>query len=136
MEEGIQLAGLEKSNLTFEIDESAITSKSDAILNTLSRLKIKGMRIAICIHTELDQILSNLSRLPVDEIVLDMAGEKFNRASLENQEIEFEISSMVSMANKANLSTVAINIQNPNHLALAKQSRFDRISGKQLDSRQ
>ncbi len=136
LEEGIQLAGLEKSNLTFEIDESAITSKSDAILNTLSRLKIKGMRIAICIHTELDQILSNLSRLPVDEIVLDMAGEKFNRASLENQEIEFEISSMVSMANKANLSTVAINIQNPNHLALAKQSRFDRISGKQLDSRQ
>lgn len=130
LEKSIQLAGLEKNKLTFEIDEAAITSKSDAILNTLSRLKIKGLRIAIRLHTNIDQILSILGRLPVDEIVLDMAGAKFNGASLDNPEIEFEIASMVSMAKKANLATAAINIHNANQLALAKQSKFDRISGR------
>ena len=129
LEKNIQQAGLEKNKLTFEIDETAITSKTDAIFNTLSRLKIKGLRIAIRLHTEIDQVLSTLSRLPVDEIVLDMAGAKFNGASLDNQEIEFEIASMVSMANKANLATSAVNIHSSNQLALAKQSKFDRISG-------
>ena len=128
LEKSIQQTGLEKNRITFEIDETAITSRTDAILNTLSRLKIKGLRIAICLHTEIDQILSSLSRLPVDEIVLDMSGAKFNDASLDNQEIEFEIASMVSMANKANLATSAVNIHNADQLALAKQSKFDRIS--------
>ncbi|MFT4886913.1 MAG: CheY-like chemotaxis protein [Pseudohongiellaceae bacterium] len=129
LEKSIQLAGLEKNKLTFEIDETAITCNSDVILNTLSRLKIKGLRIAIRLHTEIDQILSSLGRLPVDEIVLDMAGAKFSGALLDNQEIEFEIASMVSMANKANLATSAVNIHSANQLALAKQSKFDRISG-------
>jgi CheY-like chemotaxis protein len=129
LEKSIQLAGLEKNKLTFEIDETAITCNSDLILNTLSRLKIKGLRIAIRLHTEIDQILSSLGRLPVDEIVLDMAGAKFSGALLDNQEIEFEIASMVSMANKANLATSAVNIHSANQLALAKQSKFDRISG-------
>jgi DNA-binding response OmpR family regulator len=129
LEKSIKQAGLKKSKLTFEIDETAITSKAVAILNTLSRLKIKGLRIAICLHTEIDQILSTLNRLPVDEIVLDMAGAKFREASLNNQEIEFEIASMVSMAKKSNLATAAVNIHNANQLALAKQSKFDRISG-------
>jgi EAL domain-containing protein (putative c-di-GMP-specific phosphodiesterase class I) len=58
-----------------------------------------------------------------------MAGAKFREASLNNQEIEFEIASMVSMAKKSNLATAAVNIHNANQLALAKQSKFDRISG-------
>ncbi len=121
--------GLKSSNLSFEISETAISGQSDALLNSLSRLKIKGFKISVRVRSEIDSVLAGLNKLPVDEIAIDMSQPYLSGSALQSSETEFQIGSVVSFAAKRDLLVTAINLTEPDQLDFARRCKFNRVSG-------
>ncbi|MFT5320168.1 MAG: CheY-like chemotaxis protein [Pseudohongiellaceae bacterium] len=133
LEECVNQAGLNKQAVSFEISETTIVGQSDLVLNTLSRLKIKGFKLSVCIRSEIDNVLLLLNKLPLDELVLDMSDDSLQGPFSDNSELDFQVGSLVSFALKNELVATAINISSSQQLNLAKKCNFHRVSGKFLD---
>ncbi|PCI80778.1 MAG: hypothetical protein COB20_02675 [SAR86 cluster bacterium] len=134
LSELVQASGLGNQNILFEIDENAIINSSDTTSDVLSRLKIKGFKLAVCVKDQSDQVLAALDKLPVDEIVVNMATEQFGESYINNTETEFQVASLVSYAAGAGLVTSVKNAASDQQLNFAKRCNFQKASGLCIQS--
>jgi DNA-binding response OmpR family regulator len=128
----IQEQGLCPSKIMFEVCESSVLTASESTFDVLTRLKIKGFKLAVCVKDQNDQVLAILNKLPIDELVIDMSGENYKRSSLESTESEFQIGSLVSYATGAELATSGKNIFSEQQFAFASRCKLSKLSGRNI----
>ncbi len=129
LENIVKRAELSQQSVMFEIEENTIIDSSETRFDVLSRLKIKGFKLAVSIREENDKVLSILGKLPIDELVIDMKGRNYSQNSIGNAETEFQVGSLVSYASKADLVTSVKNVYNEQQLSFAKNCRLAKASG-------
>lgn len=118
--------------IRLEIDETAVTHRKNSVVDVLSRLRIKGFRLSICIESEGESILPIIDTLPVDSVVLDMEYVSRNPDFLHNMETEFLYSSLVSVTNHKGIATCATNVNTPDIVTFVQRCKFNNARGSQL----
>lgn len=121
-------------SIMLEISEDSILNSSESTFNVLSRLKIKGFKLAVCIREQNDMVLTILNKLPIDELVLDMAGSSYREDQLRDAETEFQVASLVSYASSAGLTTSAKNVHSQQQNSFVERCRLAQVSGKYVQS--
>lgn len=116
-------------NLTIEITERLLTDDSDKALDVLNQLKSYGVKIAIDDFGTGYSSLSYLVRFPVDIIKIDRSfvdgiGKKGSAQSL--------IETILTMAQKLNLSVIAEGIETQEQLDFLNQYQCDLGQGYYL----
>ena len=102
--------GVSKNRITIAIEQSAMKDGVTSALAVLTRLRIKGFRIAIdTMGTDIEE-LDRLLDVPFGELRL--------RRILVNQighsmEAEFNVATLVSLARKRDISTCAVGVKSP-----------------------
>ena len=114
----------------FEIDEEIVTKPSDTTSTVLSRLKIKGFKISVCVKEKIDEVLALLDKLPIDEVTLNMDYVRFGEGQIKNTETEFEIASLASYVTKTGLVASVKNVSNAEQADFAKRCKFSKASGR------
>ena len=125
----VKRSNLSNQSVMFEISEDSILKATETTFSVLSRLKIKGFKLAVCIREQNDQVLTILNKLPIDELVLDMAGSSYREGKIGDSETEFQVASLVSYAASAGLTTSAKNVYSQQQNAFAQRCKLENISG-------
>lgn len=120
--------------LAFEIDEAPVTRKHNSVVDVLSRLRIKGFKLSVCIEKEGEEILPIIDTLPIDNIIIDMQYVARNPDFLHNMETEFLYSSLISVSNHKGIATCATNVNTPDAVTFVQRCKFNSARGTQLIS--
>ncbi|MEX0618553.1 MAG: EAL domain-containing protein [Pseudohongiellaceae bacterium] len=123
---------LPPNRIIVEAPESDIVGSPDHVIDVLSRLRLKGFKIAICVKGSGDAILPMLARLPVDELVADLLPLMDKSLIGADMELEFQYSSLTSLAAKKGIVTCARNVDSEALLDFARQCQFKRVQGAQI----
>ncbi len=118
--------------IAFEIDEASVTRKQNSAVDVLSRLRIKGFKLSICIEKEGEEILPIIDTLPLDNIIIDMQYVSRNPDFLHNMETEFLYSSLISVTNNKGIATCATNVNTPDSVIFVQRCKFNSARGTQL----
>lgn len=118
--------------LALEIDEALITRNQNSIVDVLSRLRIKGFKLSVCIASDGEAILPVIDTLPIDNVVLNMEYMSRNPDFLQNMETEFQYSSLTSIANHKGISACATNVNTPDIVTFVQRCNFNTARGLQL----
>lgn len=118
--------------VAIEVDEDAVTHEHNSIVDVLSRLRIKGFKISICIAREGEDILSQLDHLPVDTLVIDMSYLSNRPDFLHNMETEFLYSSMTSIINHKGIVTCASNVNSGEILTFLRRCDINSVRGSHI----
>jgi CheY-like chemotaxis protein len=130
LEKIVKQSNLDNNTVQFEIDEEVIVDAAKSTTDVLSRLKIKGFRLAVNLKEKSDEVLTLLDKLPIDEVTLNMADDRFRSGQLDDAETEFQVSSLVSYISGINLVASVKNVSNEQQLDFARQCKFSRASGR------
>jgi CheY-like chemotaxis protein len=130
LEKIVKQANLVSSNVQFEIDERVIVDSAKSISYVLSRLKIKGFGLGISVKENPDEILSLLNKLPIDELTLNMADDRFRPSQIDDAETEYQVASFVSYVSGVNLVASVKNVLNKQQMDFAKRCKFLKASGR------
>ncbi len=122
-------AGISPQGIAIEMSEAIAASQSESLLNSVSRLKIKGFKLSACVHANLETVLSGLMKMPIDELVLDMEKANLQGTRLDDSETDFQIGSLVSFATKRSMTTSASRVSDARQLAFVERCNFDKASG-------
>ncbi len=113
--------------------EGVRAAKHEAI-DILARLRIKGFKIALVTegrrHDE--DLLLNLDKLPMDEIVVDMRKLNADNAIRNELELEFQFSSLTSVMHKKGLESSAISVNTQQVQNLVRKCGFDWARGQMM----
>ena len=120
--------------LAIEIDEKSIISKKDSVGDVLSRLRIKGFRIAVAAEGEGENLLPLMDSLPIDKVVLDLSHLNDNANFHSDMEVEFLYSSLTSITNKKGITACAANVNSAEMLDFVKKCNFNSVRGTQVFS--
>ncbi len=128
---------VDKSNvprelLCLEIEEDAFLRDRTSIADVLSRLRIKGFRIALNVLGEGENVLPYLDKLPIDKMNINMAGLNSKPHYLSNMETEFLYSSLASLCKQNGLIVCGTNINNQDQLKFVRKCNFNTIRGRQI----
>lgn len=118
--------------ITLEVDESTISNNQSTLVDVLSRLRIKGFQLSVCVEGEGETILSAIDSLPIDRVVLDMEYMSRHPNFLSNMETEFLYSSLTSMANHKGIATCATNVSSSDILTFVQRCNFNSARGSEL----
>jgi CheY-like chemotaxis protein len=132
LEKIVKRSNLGNSDVQFEIDEGVIVGEAKSITQVLSRMKIKGFGIGISVKEKPDEILTLLSKLPIDELTLNMAGDKFRPGQIDDAETEYQVASFVSYVTGLNLVASVKNVINEQQMDFAKRCKFLKASGRAI----
>jgi CheY-like chemotaxis protein len=130
LEKIVKQANLGNSNVQFEIDEQVIVDSAKSISYVLSRLKIKGFGLGVSVKENPDEILSLLNKLPIDELTLNMADDRFRPGQIDDAETEYQVASFVSYVSGVNLVASVKNVLNKQQMDFAKRCKFLKASGR------
>ncbi len=115
-----------------ETDEQGIHRYQSTAVEVLSRMRIKGFRIAMITETNSDELLSMIDKLPMDEIIMDMSLLNRSQKLNSDMELEFAYSSLNSMAKRMGIQTCAHNIDSTELLEFVKRCNFDQARGRAI----
>lgn len=118
--------------ITIEVEETAVTREKDSIVDVMSRLRIKGFKISICIQSDGEEILPILDSLPVDGIVINMDYLSRKPGFLHDMESEFLYSSMTSMINHKGIGVCASNVNSADVREFLDRCEFNSVRGTQI----
>lgn len=96
--------GISPSRLTIGISDSAALSKSPILLDMLTRLRIKGFNLSVETNGADSVVLDKLVHLPFNELKLE---SRIIEKLSDNLEAEFNVSTLISLADKLGLTTCA-----------------------------
>ena len=96
-------------SLTLEVTESAVVSDLDYSYGILSRLRLKGITVAIDDIGTGHSSLEKLFRLPYNEIKID---KQFVGDMIENSLADAIVTSTITLSHRLNVSVVAEGIEN------------------------
>lgn len=112
------------SVLTLEITERYLIESSS--LNTINKLKNKGVRISIDDFGVAYSSLNYLKSLPVDELKIDRSFIADITSDKNNKNI---VEVTVNLGNKLNLTVVAEGVETKEQLEMLKQMNCNRVQG-------
>ncbi len=118
--------------LIIEITEKSLTDKQDTIGDVLSRLRIKGFKIAVAVESQGENILPLLDNLPIDQIVIDITCVNQETNFTNDMELEFLYSSLTSVTNKKGITVCADNVNSQAQLSFVKKCNFNSARGDQV----
>ncbi|GJM13271.1 MAG: diguanylate phosphodiesterase [Pseudohongiella sp.] len=99
--------GVTPSSLSVSISGSIAQSKSPMLLDTLTRLRIKGFNLEVQTSGTDNTELDNVMHLPFNQLKLDPSIVKSLSTDLD---AEFNVSTLISLAEKLGLSTCAAGV--------------------------
>lgn len=106
-----------------------ILAARESAIDVLTRLRINGFKIAAVTAADDDDLLVMIDKLPIDEIVVDMASLNAEKGFRNEIELEFQYSSLTSVAHKKGLEASAINVNTRRVHGLVEKCRFDWARG-------
>lgn len=115
--------------LTVETSLSDIQKSQESASDVLARLRINGFRIALVTEPDNDELLVMADKLPVDEIVIDMSVLNGENRINNKMELEYQYSSLTSMARKKGLESCAKNVATQQLKELVQNCQFDWARG-------
>ncbi len=126
------LTGLPAHQLVIEIEEKLLPQESERLASMLIRLRIKGLRIAICGLPDSHELLQKLDSLPVNDIVLDLGGSPTDAEQLSSSETESGLARLVDFAREKQIATSVRNVSSNHQLELIRKYRITYASGTAL----
>ncbi len=124
------------SNFVLEIHEDDINRDYGSAAALLSRLRIKGFRIAVISKSSSDDLLAMIDKLPMDEIIIDLGWLERSNKVTSDMELEFSYSSLGSMARKKGITTCADNVNNNEVFEFARRCGFSQARGSAIQDYQ
>jgi EAL domain-containing protein (putative c-di-GMP-specific phosphodiesterase class I)/FixJ family two-component response regulator len=124
--ESLQRVGLEPRNLTLEITESGLHDDIEALLDIVTRLRLKGFPLSIDDFGTGYANLTQLRRLPFTELKLDRS---FVSGSTLANEAGAVVRSSVELAKRLRLQTVGEGIESIFDWQLLQRLGVDRAQG-------
>jgi len=122
----IEQSGIDPKYLTLELTESLLFEDIDNKVKLLRFLKQTGVLLSIDDFGTGFSSLSYLTKLPLDEIKIDRSFVMQLTANAQSRAI---VSTIISLANSFNLSTVAEGIEHPEELEFLKNQGCRRYQG-------
>lgn len=122
----ITSSSIDSSYLTLELTESLLMDDIDYKIKILDGLKELGVKLSIDDFGTGYSSLSYLRKLPVDELKIDRSFIMDVRSSTDSQAI---VSTIIFLADRLKLSTVAEGIENEWELAFLKQQGCQQYQG-------
>ena len=110
----LERSGLDSKLLTLEITESILMNDTEHTIETLTKLRLLGVRLAIDDFGTGYSSLSYLRRLPVDVLKIDRSFVSVVDAGEDEAAL---VRSIVSLGKSLRLETVAEGIEQPGQLA-------------------
>ncbi len=120
--------------LILEINESAIRTGKDIVWDVLSRMSIKGFKLAVLAEGNGESALELLDKLAIDQLVVDMSALPDSANMKDDMELEFTYSSLASMAEKKGISICAENVHSGDELDFVRRCNFHSAKGPQIHS--
>gem|GEM_PF-2256939 len=108
VERVLQETGLDPNILELELTESVFLENTESMINTMNKLKDLGVRISIDDFGTGYSSLSYLKDLPIDSIKID---QSFIRNLSKNKKTNSIISTIISLAQKLDLKSVAEGVE-------------------------
>jgi diguanylate cyclase (GGDEF)-like protein/PAS domain S-box-containing protein len=116
VEHALAAANLPPTALTLEITESMVANDSGHIINTLDRLRARGVRIAIDDFGTGYSSFATLAELPIDIIKID---KRFIDSVARTHQGRGFVNAIIQLAHTLNLETIAEGVEHPEqHQAL------------------
>lgn len=122
----IQESGIHPSHLELEITETAAMQESVKMIETLTKLHMAGISIAIDDFGIEYSSLTRIKDLPVDRIKLDI---HFIRNLLHNEKERQVTEAIIGLANKLNLKVIAEGVEEEEQYQYLKKKKCDEIQG-------
>lgn len=118
--------------VAIEIEEASLVNKQDSVSDVLSRLRIKGFKIAVAAKGEGENVLPLMDSVPIDQVVIDMSHLAKKGNFLNDMETEFLYSSLTSVTNNKGISACASNVNTPDIFEFVKKCNFNSARGTQI----
>lgn len=122
IDKAIKKHKIDPSLLTLEITEGAFISNFEAVKSVLNKIKLLGIKLALDDFGTGYSSLSYLSQLPFDYLKID-------QSFIKNQDNLILVSSIIDMAKKLNLTTIAEGIETLEQLNLLRHNGCNIIQG-------
>lgn len=122
----IENSGIDPQLLTLELTESMLLDDIEKKIKSMKRLKDLGLKLSIDDFGTGYSSLSYLRRLPLDELKIDRS---FFENLFEDTKGRSLISSMIFLARKLNLRTVAEGVETEQQLRFLQKERCDQYQG-------
>jgi len=106
------------SRITIEVTETAVSENISAVMESLTRLRMQGFAISVDDFGTCYSSLLQLSEMPFTEIKID---RNFVSGAIENRKTTLIAESIVDLAKKLDLHTVAEGIETKTQLDFVKK---------------
>jgi len=126
------LTGLPSHQLVIEIEEKLLPEESEQLSSMLIRLRIKGLRIAICGLPNSNELFQKIDNLPVNDIVMDLAGSATDAKQLSGSETESGLARLADYAREKQIPASIRNVSSNHQLELIRKYRITYASGPAL----
>lgn len=123
---GATAAGVDPGNVVLEVTESRIMDNVAAVLEVLTRLRMKGVGLSIDDFGTGASSLQQLKRIPFTELKIDRA---FVAGAPTDDEARAMLESSVDLANKMGLTTVAEGVETQTEWDLIAELGVDVVQG-------
>lgn len=128
IERMLQVAGLSSAMLTVEVQESSILDEL-AVLDVLTRLRLRGVRVALDRFGSGMGSLVRLQRLPLNEIKI---APSFVRAISGSETAAALVEQIVHIGKALALETTAVGVEDEAQAAALRSMGCDRLQGRHL----
>ena len=126
VEEILNTMGIEPNCLKLEVTESCVMDNPELAIDTMNRLRKKGINFSIDDFGTGYSSLSYLKRLPIDTLKIDRS---FVCDALTNREDREIIRTIVSMARSLNIETVAEGVETKDQQAFLRKEGCKKMQG-------
>jgi EAL domain-containing protein (putative c-di-GMP-specific phosphodiesterase class I) len=114
----VRFHNIAPSRITIEVTETAVTENVAAVMESLTRLRMQGFAISVDDFGTGYSSLLQLSEMPFTEIKID---RNFVSGAIENRKTRLIAESIVDLAKKLDLHTVAEGIETGTQLEFVKR---------------
>ena len=122
----LETSGLDPARLELEITESAVLRETEATLATLSRLKARGLRIAMDDFGAGYSSLSYLRRFPFDRVKID---RDFTREIADSRKTLAIVKTLADLCSVLEMSTTAEGVETEAQLTAVVEAGCRRAQG-------
>ena len=120
--------------IVIEITEEGVSRFHGNAIDVMSRLRIKGFKIAVKTESNDESLLVLLDKFPLDEIYVDVYPLVSQGNFQGNMEVEFSYSSLTSVLRNKGILTCATNITQENLLEFVSNCGFNWAEGSQVSA--
>ena len=128
----LQQAAVANDKIIIEVSEQGITESRGDAIDVLSRLRIKGFRVAVTTDSIDDSLLALTEKFPLDEVFVDVYPLLSLGNIAGNMEIEFSYSSLASVLRNKGFVTCARNTTQAHLLEFVSNCGFNWAEGAQI----